>query len=207
MKHPTVPLLVLALVSIDEDQRQHVAQTCCVRVGNTLEVDTACAELAHPGVGQLLSDYYQASRNLWDDLSRGNSSTPCVQVERILHTERQVDTREERTYLTDTADLLGQIHGLEAASDLLESNPQWTRLRRTGTLKRRKLESTFTMACPARHYPARLGGVRSRSETARYLTVTTSHAGWRDSRARRLTSLTVTAHEIWPDPTKWEKNA
>lgn len=204
MKHPYVPLVVLALVPLGEDTRKGIAEHCCVQVGNAIEVDTHAAEAHHAGAGKLLSDYFDSSRQLWDEVSRGDTTRASVTVERVLYTERQLDTREARVYLHDTAVLLAETNGFEPVSAMLETEPKWGSIRRQGKLHRRGNDSTFTMRCPARHYPSSLGGVRSRGETARYVTVTTSHAGWRDSRARRLTSLTITAHELWPDPREWE---
>lgn len=202
--HRYVPLTVLHLLPLGEDLRQEALQQACVRIGNRYEVDTLAADQVRDGLGALLSDYYQASKDLWDKCAQGQEPLGAITIERTLLAERQTDTSEGRVELGYTADLFTDLNGLDGARELLERSPNWASVRKRGKLTRRKLDSTFTTKCPARHYPLELGGVRPRNETARYLTMTTSHAPWRDSRARRLTSVTVTSHEIWPDPTRWE---
>lgn len=202
--HQYVPLAVLHLLPLDDEVRERALNKACVRIGNRYEVDTRAADQVHDGLGQALSDYYQASKELWNACAQGQEPEGAITIERTLLAERQSDTSEGRVELGYTADLIGDLNGLDGARELLERSPNWASVRKSGKLTRRKLDSTLTVKCPARHYPLELGGVRPRNETARYLTMTTSHAPWRDSRARRLTSVTVTSHEIWPDPTRWE---
>jgi hypothetical protein len=199
----TVPQTVVDLLELDPARRA-AADSALTQLGAALEFDIAVLDAVLPGLGSRAVDFFRAARELW---SNPAVSQPSVTVRVPLIDVRQIDSRAQRKDLTEQLAALERLAALRPALALLDSSPDWDALAQMGVLDRSSDRSSIRLTLSAPIWPLELGGTPSPGELHREVVLEASHAAWRDRRARRLLRVTVSAYELWPDPSDFTGEA
>jgi hypothetical protein len=199
----TVPahLADLAVLELDDDERNMVARFG-MQVGSAVEVDLDALAAVRSDLAGRVGRYAKACQRF-----AVAADGPYVTVRHNLVAVRQQDNAAGRVDLVAELEALCAMPGVGPYVDELTSsayNPDTLDTLGAplqGTVKVDGNVTVATLTVTGSHpWSVHLGGARSDHEVARIITLTVSHAPWRDRRGRRLTYLTVDAVEVLPDP-------
>jgi hypothetical protein len=170
-----------------------------VLVGRSVEIDLDALASHHPDLAERIARYAQ----LADAPVTGDYLAVAVPLLSV----RQTDNAAGRSDLTAELEALegselGDVVGAALDRDVDPGHiaalgaPYQVQREELGAERAR----TQLVVRGRRPWSVHLGGAPTRREVARRFTLTTSHAGWRDRRSRRLLTLEVHAIELLPDP-------
>lgn len=165
------------------------------------EVDLHRLAQTEPQAAQTLAEWWLDCQAFWDALRAGRWAGPYVQVRRPLARASIGDRRDMRREL-DALESLAPLHAL--VREATTSAPDWglvdahAKLADGGSDPERGL--VWATVVGGERWPGLLGGAGMPGLLARFVTVGTTHAAWRDRRGRRLTFVAVDGIEWWPEP-------
>lgn len=168
--------------------------------GDRIEVDLDALEADHPQLVAQIDHYLGKVRQF-----RRHPAGAYVAVKVPLLEVQQQDNRQGRVDLTDQLDALERSVLATTVDTLLATTLDVDRLEIVGSAHKAHLQqdSRHRTVCQltvtgVRDWDRALGGAAGPDEVARILTLTASHATWRDRRVRRLAGVRVDAAVLLP---------
>jgi hypothetical protein len=172
-----------------------------------LTLDMRSLSAVQPGVAEQIRGFLASSRRLLRDHRDGVEGTAYAVVRRTLVAVAQSDTSLGRYDLTQQLSDSRLVPVLdEIVEQVCASAPDFPEVVRRAAAwkcsvsKEANLHVVSLEVGAAKGWPDSWGGSFAENELRRVVTITVSHAAWRDRRARRLVSVTVERDELWADP-------
>ena len=199
----SIPLLALELVSPGATKDPSI-KSLGLLVGNRVEVDIAGLYLYQPELAAKAEKYWNSQKDFFDNIGQGDK--PALKVKRTILLTKQQDNQNGRKDLKIEINKLLKTSWGGEIKELLSNSPDFISLSKKVSMKSGSLDvdgvwSTLTFSLPARtSWDTELGGYFSPGELEREFILTVNHAPWRDRKNRRLTSLKISAIEVWSKP-------
>ena len=172
-----------------------------------LALDIGALRAARPDTAAQLREFLADSRDVLRAHRDGVENAPYAVVRRTLVSVAQSDTSSGRHDLTQE---LRDARSIPVLGDLLEqicsSSPDFQDVIRRAAAWKCSVSEDGNLSVvkleigAAKGWAETWGGSFAENELRRLVTITVSHAAWRDRRVRRLVSVVVERDEIWADP-------
>jgi hypothetical protein len=174
-----------------------------------LALDIDALSLARPDTAEQLRGFLSDSRVVLRSHREGVEDVPYAVVRRTLVSVAQSDTSSGRFDLTQQlrdgrlipvlGDLLERICGASPDfQDVVRRSAAW----KCAVSEEANMRVVTLEVGAAKGWTESWGGSFAENELRRIVTITVSHAPWRDRRVRRLVSVVVERDELWADPAK-----
>jgi hypothetical protein len=202
----TIPAYVVELYSPQlSSSLVSELESCGRLVGERAEVDLdAVADRVSVELAQSFYSHYLVCRSF--DERAGSGAGALVRIQRQLVAAVQRTSKQQRADLEDELAALEAVPGVGVVvEEFLGSRPDLEHLAVLGdpfyiSLSTDGDMSVATLAVDAElDWALALGGAASAGEVRRWIQLGANYAAWRDRRVRRLTRVTITTEEVWPE--------